>query len=43
LLNQFPLRKTRKIAKEEMEEAIKLSVPLVVGTKGGKNWGQMRA
>ena len=34
--------KTRKIVKEEMEEAIKLSVPLVVETKVGKNWGEMK-
>jgi len=34
--------KTRKIVKEEMEGAIKLSVPLVVDTKVGKNWAEMR-
>jgi len=34
--------KTRKIVKEEMENAMKLSVPLVVDTKVGKNWAEMR-
>ena len=33
---------TRKIVKQEMEKAIKLSVPLLVETKVGKNWGEMR-
>jgi len=33
--------KTRKIVKEEMEKAMKLSVPLVVQTKVGKNWAEM--
>jgi len=32
---------TRKIVKQEMEKAIKLSVPLLVETKVGKNWGEM--
>lgn len=34
---------TRKIVKEEMERAMKLSVPLVVETKVGKNWGEMKS
>ena len=34
--------KTRKIVKEEMEKAMKLSVPLVVQTKVGKNWAEMK-
>jgi DNA polymerase-1 len=33
---------TRKIVKEEMESAMRLYVPLVVQTKVGKNWGEMR-
>ncbi|MFQ5835110.1 MAG: DNA polymerase, partial [bacterium] len=33
---------TRKIVKEKMERAVKLSVPLVVETKVGKNWGEMK-
>jgi len=33
---------TRKIVKQEMEEVMKLSVPLVVDTKMGKNWGDMK-
>ena len=41
LLNQFLLRKTGKIVKEEMEGALNLSIPLVVETKVGKNWGEM--
>ncbi|MCD6231799.1 DNA polymerase I [Candidatus Aerophobetes bacterium] len=32
---------TRKLVKEKMERAIKLSIPLVVETKIGKNWGEM--
>ncbi len=32
---------TRKIVKQEMEKAMKLSVPLLVETKVGKNWGEM--
>jgi len=31
----------RKLAVKEMSEAIKLSIPLKVETKAGKNWGQM--
>ncbi|MEA3485494.1 MAG: DNA polymerase [Candidatus Aerophobetes bacterium] len=45
LLFEIPERemdKTRKIVKEEMEGAIKLSVPLVVDTRVGKNWAEMR-
>ncbi|MEA3485492.1 MAG: DNA polymerase, partial [Candidatus Aerophobetes bacterium] len=45
LLFEVPERemdKTRKIVKEEMEGAIKLSVPLVVDTKIGKNWAEMK-
>jgi DNA polymerase-1 len=34
---------TRKIVKEEMERAMKLSVALVVETKVGKNWGEMKS
>ena len=30
-------------AKEQMERAMKLSVPLVVETKVGKNWGEMKS
>ncbi|HAS04594.1 MAG TPA: DNA polymerase I, partial [Dehalococcoidia bacterium] len=33
--------KMRKLAVKEMSEAIKLSIPLKVETKAGKNWGQM--
>jgi len=33
---------TRKIVKQEMEEVMKLSVPLVVDTKMGKSWGDMK-
>ena len=36
------ISRTRKIVKEEMEKAINLSVPLLVNTKVGKNWGEMR-
>ncbi|MEA3485885.1 MAG: DNA polymerase I, partial [Candidatus Aerophobetes bacterium] len=36
------MSKTRKIVKEEMEKAMNLSVPLIVKTKVGKNWGEMR-
>jgi len=32
----------KKIVKEEMEGAMKLSVPLVVDTKVGKNWAEMK-
>lgn len=32
----------RKIVKQEMEQAMKLSVPLIVNTKIGKNWGDMK-
>ncbi len=39
---QTEIEKTGKIVKEEMEGALKLSVPLVVQTKVGKNWGEMR-
>ncbi|TET27646.1 DNA polymerase I, partial [Candidatus Aerophobetes bacterium] len=35
------LDETRRIVKEEMEGAMKLSVPLVVETKVGKNWAEM--
>lgn len=35
------LEKTRQVVKEEMEGAIKLSVPLRVETKVGKNWGEL--
>ena len=41
LLNQFLLRKTGKIVKEETNGALNLSIPLVVETKVGKNWGEM--
>jgi len=34
--------KTRKIVKEKMEGTIKLSVPLVVQTKVGRNWDKMK-
>ncbi|MEA1964264.1 MAG: DNA polymerase I [Candidatus Aerophobetes bacterium] len=36
------INKTRKIVKEEMEKAMNLSVPLIVKTKIGKNWSEMR-
>ncbi|GAG07829.1 unnamed protein product, partial [marine sediment metagenome] len=32
----------RKIVKQEMEQVMKLSVPLIVNTKIGKNWGDMK-
>lgn len=32
----------RKIVKQEMEQVILLSVPLIVNTKIGKNWGDMK-
>lgn len=32
----------RKIVKQEMEQVVKLSVPLIVNTKIGKNWGDMK-
>jgi len=31
----------RKLVKEKMEGAIKLSIPLIAETKVGKNWGEM--
>ncbi|MBE0478815.1 DNA polymerase I [Candidatus Aerophobetes bacterium] len=31
----------RKLVKKEMEEALRLSVPIVVNTKVGNNWAQM--
>ena len=35
------INRVRKIVKEEMENALKLSVPLVVDTKVGKNWAEI--
>jgi len=35
------IERTRKIVKEEMEKVVKLSVPLVVETKIGRNWYEM--
>ena len=35
------MNETRRIVKEEMEGAMKLSVPLMVETKVGKNWAEM--
>jgi DNA polymerase-1 len=35
------INETRKIVKEEMEGAMRLSVPLAVETKVGRNWAQM--
>lgn len=35
------INETRKIVKKEMEGAMRLSVPLAVETKVGKNWAQM--
>jgi len=32
----------RKIVKQEMEQVMKLSIPLIVNTKIGKNWGDMK-
>ncbi|UCG93792.1 MAG: DNA polymerase I, partial [Candidatus Aerophobus sp.] len=40
---EVKIDQTRKIVKEEMERAMKLSVPLVVETKVGKNWGEMKS
>ena len=31
-----------KMVKEKMENALKLSVPVVVDLKVGKNWGEMK-
>ncbi|MCD6472327.1 DNA polymerase I [Candidatus Aerophobetes bacterium] len=36
------IKKTRKIIKKEMEKAMNLSIPLIVNTKVGKSWGEMR-
>jgi len=36
------ISRTRKIVKEEMEKVMNLSIPLLVNTKVGKNWGEMR-
>ncbi|MBI5466385.1 MAG: DNA polymerase I [Candidatus Kerfeldbacteria bacterium] len=35
------LAEVAKLAKHEMEQAIKLDVPIVVDVKAGKNWGEM--
>ena len=45
LLFEVPYRKieeAKRIVKREMEEAVKLSVPLLVTIKTGKNWAEMR-
>ena len=36
------LEKLAKMVKEKMENALKLSVPVVVDLKVGKNWGEMK-
>lgn len=36
------LEKTAKMVKEKMEDALKLSVPVVVDLKTGLNWGEMQ-
>lgn len=36
------LKKTAAVIKEKMENALKLSVPMVVDLKTGKNWGEMK-
>ncbi|MFH1867285.1 MAG: DNA polymerase I [Patescibacteria group bacterium] len=35
------IHKVAKFVKEQMEQALKLSVPIVVDVKQGKNWGEM--
>ncbi len=40
-VSEREIDETRRIVKEEMEGAMKLSVPLVVETKVGKNWAEM--
>ncbi len=35
------VKKVAKMVKQEMENALKLSVPIVVELKQGKNWGEM--
>ncbi len=35
------VKKVAKLVKQEMENALKLSVPIVVELKQGKNWGEM--
>lgn len=45
LLLEAPENQTemvRKIVKQEMEQVMKLSVPLIVNTKIGENWGDMK-
>ena len=36
------LQKVAKLVKDKMENALKLSVPVVVDLKVGKNWGEMK-
>lgn len=36
------IKKVAKFVKSEMENAVKLSVPVVVEVKYGKNWGEMK-
>lgn len=36
------VKETAKLVKEKMENALKLSVPVVVDLKVGKNWGEMK-
>ena len=36
------VEKVAKMVKEKMENAMKLSVPLVVDLKVGPNWGEMQ-
>ena len=35
---EFPLEKAREVLKNEMEQAVQLSVPLTVDAHIGKNW-----
>lgn len=42
-VSQEKIGEVRKIVKEEMEKAMKLSVPLVVDTRVGQNWAEMKA
>lgn len=41
-VSENQIEMVRKIVKQEMEQVMKLSVPLIVNTKIGKNWGEMK-